>query len=139
MQGRAFLELARDVVLGGTEKHWRCTVGRAYYAVVLECRDALARWGYPLPPGESVHRWVRMRFDYPAHADLNFIGTRTGRLARLRNQADCDLSALAAFASDARALDAIQLAANAIDLLDTIEADPARLTTAVNAIKAAFP
>src|SRR5438552_18051268 len=80
MQGRDFLELAREVVLGGTEKHWRCTVGRAYYAVVLECRDALARWSYPLPPGESVHRWVRMRFDYPADADLNFIGTRTGRL-----------------------------------------------------------
>ena len=41
MQGRAYLLLAREIFAGGTERHWRGTVGRAYYAFsTLLCTPA---------------------------------------------------------------------------------------------------
>ena len=42
MRGREFLDLAKEIIRGATEKHWRGTAGRAYSALMLEGRDALA-------------------------------------------------------------------------------------------------
>jgi hypothetical protein len=139
MQGRAYLELARVIFSGGTEVHWRGAAGRAYYALMLECRDALFRWGFTLPPRENVHNFVRQRFSYPNHPDLKVIGLTVDWLGQLRNKADYDLSALPAFASPKRADQAIHEADKALALLDAIEGDPARLAAAIAAIKVAFP
>jgi hypothetical protein len=139
MQGREYLELAREVFQGRTEKHWRGAAGRAYYALFLEGREALARWGFVPARHESAHHFVRVHFSYPSDADLKQIGQLLDRLGRLRSQADYVLSALPDFQSDTAARQAIDRADVAIKLLDAIEADPARVTAAVNAIKAAFP
>jgi hypothetical protein len=139
MQGRAYLELAREIVVGGTEKHWRGASGRAYYAVMLESRDALFRWGFALPPRENVHHFARMRFSFPAHAELKVIGDTLDHQCRLRNQADYDLSTNPAFTSATRAQHAIRDAEVAIALLDAIDGDAARRAAAVAAIRAAFP
>jgi hypothetical protein len=139
MQGRQFLDLARDNLAGGSEVHWRGAAGRAYYALMLECRDALVRWGLKLLPRDNVHTFVRLRFTFAAHPDLRTIGMTLEKLGQLRNRADYDLSTLLAFASAAVATNAVQEAALRIDLLDAIERDPLRRTAALAAIQKAFP
>ena len=55
MKGRAFMDVARDVVLGATEGHCRAAVGHAYYALLLECRDLLLHWGFTILSRHNVH------------------------------------------------------------------------------------
>src|SRR5947207_3348204 len=74
MRGRQFLDLARDNLSGNTEVHWRGAAGRAYYALFLECRDALFSWGFVMPPRDNVHTFVRLRFTFAAEPDLKTIG-----------------------------------------------------------------
>ena len=135
MQGRAFLDIAQELVFGGTEAHRRTTVIQSYYALFLECRDALTRWGIAIPPRQNVHSAVRLRFLYAADADLKSIGRALDKWCRNRNDASYDMGSLADFASDACARTVIQEVADALALLDTIDSDPVRRAAAV----AAFP
>jgi hypothetical protein len=134
MDGRAFLDVARDLAGGGTEAHWRSAIGRAYYALMLEGREALSRWGRTLPRGQNVHTWSRLRFTYAADVDLKEVGLALDDLVQLRNQADYNLAPSPVFASAARALQAIQRATDALARLDAIEADPARRAAAIAAL-----
>jgi hypothetical protein len=138
MKGR-LLDLAVEVLSGGTEVHWRGALGRAYYALMLECREALFRWGFKLPPRDNVHTWVRLRFTFPADPDLKVLGLALDRLGRLRNAADYDLATLPAFANDQRARDSVQEVTYALALVDAIDADPSRRLPFVAAIQKAFP
>jgi hypothetical protein len=56
-----------------------------------------------------------------------------------RNHADDRLSSPGMFATGARATEAVNRAQAAIDQLDAIEADPARRTAVLAAIRAAWP
>ena len=139
MKGREFLKSARDLLAVGGEPNWRTALGRAYYALVHEGADALLRWGFPRPPGEQIHRFVRLRFDSTPHADLYLIGGALDRLGRRRNEADYQLSHPGVFANDAMADQAIRAATDAIGHLDAIEADGVRLAAAVAALRKAWP
>lgn len=139
MRGREYLELAREIVGGGTERHWRGASGRACYALFLEGREALTRWGFVPAPRDNVHHFVRLHFLFPSDADLKKIGYSLDHLRRLRTLADYDLSVVRAFTSTTAANDAIQKAGDSLALLDAIEADPARQAAAIAAIRAAFP
>jgi len=122
MQGRAFLDVAREVVKGTTEAHWRAGIIHAYYALFLECRDALTRWGVAVPAYQKGHSAVRLRFVYAANADLKSIDGMLDKWCRFRNQANYDLSALSKFVTDAFAHDAIRETTTALALLDAIDA-----------------
>src|SRR5437870_4238688 len=110
MRGRAFLDVARETAGGATEAHWRTAGVKAYYALLLECRDALARWGLSLPRNQTVHPAVRLRFTYATHPDVKQIGFTLDRLAGFRSKASYDRSPLALFASNAAAQDAVRVA-----------------------------
>lgn len=135
MRGRAFLDIARELVGGGTKAHRRATVVQAYYALFLECRDALARWGIAIPPRQNVHSTVRLRFVYAGDSDLKGLGSALDKWCQRRNKASYNLTALPEFASDSHAQDAITESAAALASLDAIESDPARRAAAV----ASFP
>ena len=138
MDGREFLAAARDAIAGASEAHWRTACGRAYYALMLECRDVLERWGIPVLP-HDVHSYVRFRFEFVAHADLKAIGIQLDLLGQLRAKADYHIRPFTAFTTEVRALDAIQEASDAIGLLDEIDDDPVRQAAAVAAIRAKYP
>lgn len=139
MQGRALVDLAQEIITGDSEVHRRGAVGRAYYALMLECRDALFRWGFKLPPRENVHSFVRLRFTFAGDVDVKGIGMTLEDLVKLRNQADYQLTLVTNFRTNATAQKAIDDAADAIALLDAIDADPPRQAAAVAAIRKAFP
>jgi hypothetical protein len=131
MQGRAFLKPARTLANEPSEADWRGAAVHAYYALFLECRDALARWGR-LPPGRyNVHSLVRLKFIYAVSSDLKQLGRYLENLGDLRGLASYDMRSLADFASDTVAKNAINDVVAALTLLDAIEADPQRRPAAI--------
>jgi hypothetical protein len=95
--------------------------------------------GIPSPVARQRTHFRPTTVHLSADRDLRAIGTAIDNLVRLRNRADYQLALLADFASDAKALTAISEAADAIALLDAIDADSTRRTAAIAAIQAAFP
>jgi hypothetical protein len=139
MRGRAFLDVAKELLEGGTESHHRAATGRACYALMHECREAFLRWGVIIPPRESLHSFVRLRLNFPANVDLKVIGKIVGRLATLRNRADYDMSTQTDFVSAKYSQEVVDQATSALAILDGINADLARQTAAIAAIRRAFP
>ncbi|HKI36906.1 MAG TPA: hypothetical protein VKA46_33950 [Gemmataceae bacterium] len=135
MQGREFLELARELLASGTApRHWRAVIIHAYYALFLECREAMSRWGLPPLPRLQAHSEVRLRLTYSSDSDLKEIGNKLERLGKRRNWASYDLQSLPVFASPAQARQDVKDATTALALLDAIDADPARRAAAVASI-----
>jgi hypothetical protein len=130
------LELARELLVSGKlPRHWRAVIIHAYYALLLECRDAMTRWGLPSLARQQVHAQVRLRLSRSADRDLNKIGKALDDLGRQRNWASYDLRPMPLFASATAARQAVQLAADALVLLDAIDTDPVRRAAAVAAIQ----
>ncbi len=131
MQGREFLELARELLPGTHPRHRRGAIIHAYYAVLLECRDTLIHWGVPPFARQQVHPQVRLKLIYSTDKDLKQIGYALEDLNRDRNSASYDLTDLPLFATPIRAQRLINQAADVLILLDSIDSDPVRRAAAI--------
>ena len=119
MKGRAFLKVARELQGSATEAHRRTIAGRAYYALMLEARDLLDRWGITSPPRDKLHQFVRLKLLYSSDVGLKRVGTMLERLGKLRNEADHELTdGRHRFDSADSTRNLAQLAADAIADLD---------------------
>ena len=134
MRGRQFLELAREIIKGGSERHRRGAAGRTYYALLLECRDALDAWGFPSPRWDAVHTFVRQRINSTVNGDLRAIYNVLDPLSNLRSRADYHLNA--SFPTTGQVQQTINDATKALQVLDDINADATRRTAAIADIKA---
>jgi hypothetical protein len=135
MRGREFLDLAKELASGSRPYHWRGATIHAYYALLLECRELMARWGLPAPSRHQVHAVIRLRLIYASQPDLKLIGTDLENLAENRNRASYDLRDLPMFATARVAQRGVQKSGDAIAQLDAIDADPARRTAAIASIR----
>jgi hypothetical protein len=134
MSGRKFLDIARELVTGPTAFHWRAAAIHAYYALILECRDALLRWGLRIPRRDNMHAFVRLQFQYATSTELKPVGRVLDDLVQLRNHASYDMSPRREFRSPVPAQNAIQDSTAALALLDAIDADPVRRAAAIAAL-----
>jgi hypothetical protein len=139
MDGRAFLDVSKELLVGPTEAHWRAAAGRAYYALMLEGWAALLRWGFAVPPRDSVHTFVRMRFNFAADRDLQKIGRALDSLSWLRNQADYHLASPGPFTDSVQVGQGIGRAETSLVRLDQVEADTSRRAAAITGIRSKFP
>jgi len=135
MQGRVFLETARTLIPYDTEDCYRAAAGRIYYALFLECRDALTRWGIQ-SPNYQAHAFVRTRFLFATHKELKSIGDHLQDLGKLRNQADYEIWHSIPFLDGAEVTVGLQIATASLSLLDAIDSDPSRRAGAIAAIRA---
>ena len=134
MDGRALLDVARELATGSSEAHWRSSVGRAYYALLHEVLGTLRRWGFSLPPRDKVHTFARLKLVYSTNPDLKRIGLTLEALGRLRNAADYQVSLSGPFVSARIAVQAVADSETAIAMLDALEADSARRNAAIRSL-----
>lgn len=139
MDGRTFLGVARRLAQGGAEADWRTAAGRAYYALLLEGRAALQRWGFSILRQDQIHAFVRLRFLYAADADLKDIGRVLEELVLLRNRADYQLDRPGPFVSVHVVTQAVLKSQDAINRLDRIDHAPARRAAVIADIQARWP
>ncbi len=130
MQGRGFLVAGRRLAAAPTEGDWRGAVMVAYYALFLECREALRRWGKVFPRQANVHHAVRTYFTYATESALKDIGDTLERLGQLRSKASYEESPQPPFAGGT-SVRAVRQATDTIARLDAIEADPVRRAAAI--------
>jgi hypothetical protein len=128
--------MGREILAFATlPRHWRAVIIHAYYALLLESRDAMTRWGLPPLTRQQLHAQVRLRLVYSTDRELKDIGDALETLGKHRNLASYDLRPLPLFATATDAVDDVKLAAAALAQLDAIDADPARRAAAVASIR----
>jgi hypothetical protein len=139
MDGRVFLDSARYLMAAPSEANRRSAAGPLYCAVLNEARAALERWGFPVPAQVDIDDFVLSRFNTIPNMDLLRVADPLIQLEQNRQLADDSLSGSVLFADDSEVQRLLRLVEIGIDLLDQIEADSARRTTAIADIQKAFP
>ncbi len=135
MRGREFLELAKELLPGTLPRHWRGIIIHAYYGLLLECREAMARWRLPPLTRLQLHSQVRLRLVFANDTDLKQIGYVLEELGRHRNRANYDLFPYPDLSSGSLALNDLNVATIHLALLDRIGGNPFRRAAVIASIR----
>lgn len=85
----SYLDVAENLMLGGSEAHFRSAVSRAYYGVFGETRSRLEGQGIRFQRENIHHKVIKWLKDQPQDSVVQ-IGVELDRLRVKRNHADYD-------------------------------------------------
>ena len=109
---------------------------RSYYALMLEARELLGRWGLSRPPRDKVHNFVQLKLLYSADPGLRQVGLTLERPGKLRIDADYRSSDPdRRFTRRGTIERAVEAAGRAIAVLDEVEGDQTRRAAAIESVQ----
>jgi uncharacterized protein YodC (DUF2158 family) len=120
MRPRDFLNVAEGLASSRSEAARRTATGRAYYAALMECHEALARWGVKIKSEAGMHQKVQRCFDSARDRRLHSVWRALKRLVGLRQAADY-LYGSHIFHDRQLASTAVHLAGHVIETIDLLE------------------
>jgi uncharacterized protein (UPF0332 family) len=132
MNPRDLLDVADELASGRKEADWRSAVSRAYYAAFHVARELLEQCGFGVPRADQAHAYLWLRLANAGHPDVKEAGNALRELRRNRNWADYDLDRPL---HQPTAFDGVRTAADIIDLLDAVAAEPAIRAKITDAMK----
>jgi uncharacterized protein (UPF0332 family) len=123
MDGRDFLEVARDLASGSREADWRSAVSRAYYAAFHVARLFMEEVGFTVPRADRAHAHIWLRLANSGDPQTSRAGNELKALREVRNLCDYDLrrGVVQAFA-----VAQVKQAEDLIRVLDAGRAEPTR-------------
>jgi hypothetical protein len=139
VDGRAFLDSVRLLLTVPSEANRRSAAGPLYCALLNEARDALERWGYPVPARADVPSFVLAPLATVPNMDLVRVADPLEQCEHFRELADDSRTRLTIFDDDGEAKRLLLLAVIAIDVLDQIESDTARRAAVIADLRKVFP
>jgi uncharacterized protein (UPF0332 family) len=125
MQGRDFLDVAKNLCRSQIEASLRSAISRAYYALLNTAAQLLMGLGFSMEQGPGVHGQVRNRFFNCGIEQLGEFSSTLDELRRQRNEADCNMKSKE-FQSQAICTLRVAKAEAAIGLLTDCDKEPLR-------------
>ena len=125
MQGRDFLDVAKNLSRSQFEASLRSAISRAYYALLNTAAQLLMELGFSVEQGPGVHGQVRNRFFNCGIEQLGEFSSTLDELRRQRNEADYNMKSNA-FQNQAICALRIAKAETAIRLLADCDKEPLR-------------
>lgn len=132
MDPHDYLEVAWTLLEGDREAEWRSALSRAYYAAFHVARRLLLQCGFAVPRADQAHAFLWLRLSNSGHPDVRKVGIQLNDLRQARNRADYDLERSV---DEISALDKVQLAADILELLDSVATEPTVLAQITDAMK----
>ncbi len=101
MDGKDFIQVAKDLTKGLSEAHWRSSISRSYYAAFHRSRQFVVRKGTQVPPTGNAHMIVRDCLIASKDPEVSALGSILGDLHAKRRKADYDLDTVMISSTDA--------------------------------------
>jgi uncharacterized protein (UPF0332 family) len=101
MDGKDFIQVAKDLIKGASEAHWRSSISRSYYAAFHISRRFVLRKGGGVPQTRDAHMMVREYLIGSNDPEVSALGTILGDLHAKRRKADYDLESFRVSSNDA--------------------------------------